>query len=310
MKPLLPILVRSELGAGTRGSSLGPMSVLIADHLQDRFFSNLKMEFVPETYAHLPDPDQPSKAKAIRAIIKHTENVSNCVFNACSSGAFPMVISGDHSNAYGTIAGLKKFIGDKSLGVIWIDAHADLHSPFTTPSGNMHGMPLGMALGEDHGKSGEFNGDWDQLVELETGKGKITPKDISFIGLRDTEAPENEIINSNNILNIPVQEMRDLGVVKAANKALENLSHCDHIYISFDVDSMDPDTVSRGTGTPVPGGIFLDEAIALNANLMEDERVIAWEMTEVNPLLDIENKMGRSALQVVYGVLDVLKSKK
>lgn len=309
MQSIQPILVRSELGAGTRGSSLGPLSVMTADFLEKGSFSGMNWETVPETYPSLYSFDGESRAKRIEAIIAHTENISKAVSSACRGSKFPFVFSGDHSNAYGTISGLKDFLGAKKLGVVWIDAHADLHTPFTTPSGNMHGMPLGMAIGKDIGQTGEFSDQWSSLLNISGGTPKIEPIDIAFIAVRETEEAENGVIDQNGIQNIRVDELRSQGIDLAVERTLERLSHCDHIYISFDVDSMDPDMVSRGTGTPVPHGITLDEAIELNGKLARDPRVICWEMTEVNPLLDVENKMAKSALQVAYQVLEEIKGR-
>ena len=304
------IQLESELGAGTRGASLGPAAVLIEDYKDKGWLHKLSGERLPNTFKELVGDNGYAKAKRIEEIIGHSGNISKAVYECLRVGNFPIIFSGDHSNAYGSICGHKKFLEEQKLGVIWIDAHADLHTPYTTPSGNMHGMPLGMALAEDLDKNGEdYSASWKKLVGLNEKTGKISANDIAFIAVRETEEAEEKIMRENSIQNIRVEEVRNMGIAETIQKTLDKLSHCDSIYISFDVDSMDPDLVSRGTGTPVPGGLSLEEAIAINEGLARDEKIIGWEMTEVNPLLDKENLMARSALQVVYAVLESLNAK-
>ncbi len=310
MEGISIVQVESELGAGTRGSSLGPMAVLIEDYKSQRRLAHLNRELIPNTYGGLVADGGFNKAKRIDDVISHSKNVAKGVHEALWRGDFPLIFSGDHSNAYGTICGVKKFVGNKRLGVIWVDAHADLHSAYTTPSGNMHGMPLGIAVAEDYKQGGEeFSDNWDEIVELENTAGKLLPTDIAFIAVRDTEDAERGIMEKHRIQNIEVNSVRSEGIEDTVKRTLEYLEDCEQIYVSFDVDSMDPDMVSRGTGTPVPNGLSLEEAIEINKGLVKDPRVIAWEMTEVNPLLDTKNKMAESALKVVYGVLDSLNKR-
>jgi len=146
------LLIRSELGAGTRGASMGIDALKIAaiDLGSDYFRRHDDVEIVDENWLLL-EKVKFKYAKRIRGIIKIYERISKNVARVLKKpGTFPIVLSGDHSSAGGTIAGIKAAYPDQSIGVVWIDAHADLHSPYTTPSGNMHGMPLAAALGEDN----------------------------------------------------------------------------------------------------------------------------------------------------------------
>ncbi len=311
MKSSSIIEIRSELCAGTRGSSSGPFALRIADQAFEARFAKWDENPVSSPTKDLYDPGDHPKAKRIEKYIPHIKNVKQRVSESLGSNQFPIVISGDHSNAYGTIAGIKDAIGDKRLGVIWIDAHADLHTPFTTPSGNMHGMPLGMAIQRDYPESAEteLEDKWQEILDLSPEGGAIRPEDIVFIGVRDAEPAEMEVVEKSGVRNFLVSEVREQGALKIAEQAINLLKDVDHIYISFDVDSMDPNSVSRGTGTPVENGLELSEAIELNKALSSDDRVICWEMTEVNPLLDEKNKMAKASIQVLYGVDDVLKNK-
>jgi arginase len=217
---------------------------------------------------------------------------------------FPIVLAGDHSTAAGTIMGIKAANPEKRLGVVWIDAHADLHTPYTTPSGNMHGMPLAMVTQLDN-KDCQINEPgsetisyWEKIKKIGGDFPKIQPKDIVFISVRDTEEPEDYLIHHYGIKNFSTAEVRELGIEKVAAQALEILAECDQIYISFDVDSLDS-SISVGTGTPVPNGLTVEEAINLNAELIKDKRVCCWEIVEVNPTLDTENTMAEIAFEVL-----------
>jgi arginase len=139
---------------------------------------------------------------------------------------------------------------------------------------------------------------WEQIKDVGTPGAKIYPEDIVFISVRDLEKPENYLINKYNINFIETEEVKKLGPAKIAQKALEMIDHCDLIYVSFDVDSMDS-RISTGTGTPVPNGLTVEEARILNSELCKNPKVCAWEIVEVNPTLDTENRMAESAFEIV-----------
>jgi len=298
------------LGAGTRGSSIGPPSLIIADKEKKGLLLELETEVLPETFSEFKNEIIFENAKRIHPFISHSKNLSKAVFETKKRGGFPLILSGDHANAYGTISGLKKYLGDARLGVIWIDAHADLNTPFSSPSGNLHGMPLGMAIAEKYGEEPEsdLGKKWMELLEIGSGVKKIEASDIAFLAVRETDQGEKNIMQKNHIQNLMVQDIRANTIEEAVQSSLSALDHCDYIYISFDVDSMDPG-VSRGTGTPVEKGLLLKEAIEINSGLIKNKKIIAWEMTEVNPLLDEKNKMAEAAIDVLYSVIDQLKKK-
>jgi arginase len=193
---------------------------------------------------------------------------------------------------------------DKRLGVIWIDAHADLHSPYTTPSGNMHGMPLCAVLGEDNKDRQQNKPDdetieyWEKLKNLGGIMPKVHHSDLVFIALRDFEAPEEYLIKKNKIRVFNLPEIRKKAVERVAIDSLNYLDHCDLIYVSFDVDSMDS-RISSGTGTPVPNGITEKEAGNLIYYIMRSKKIVCFEMVEINPTLDRENLMAENAFEVL-----------
>jgi arginase len=305
VKEIKIIEVKSEIGAGTRGASLGVEAMKIASlDLNSDFFKQHDSVEVENVNELLFDGAKHSYAKFIDGVMIMEERVCLEVYETLFDEFFPLIMAGDHSTAYGTIAGIKKAFPKKRLGVIWVDAHADFHTPYTTQTGNMHGMSLAMACGMDNleckvndprGETVEY---WEQIKDVGAPGPKINPEDIVYMAVRDLEKPENYLVNKYNINFIETEDIKKLGPVAMAQRALEMLDHCDLIYVSFDVDSIDS-RVSTGTGTPVPNGLTVDEAKALNAALAKDPKVCVWEIAEVNPTLDTENRMAESAFEIL-----------
>lgn len=297
----------SELGAGTRGASLGIGALhVVARQRGDRFFGRYERFFVEHQNDMLDFPTIYTYAKWIDGLAEVYQNTVDILDHIYKSNNFPLVLSGDHSCAAGTISGIKKAFPNKRLGVIWIDAHADLHTPYTTPSGNMHGMPLAVALGEDNMPSAsntpnpDVVGMWKELKDIGAPAPKLSPEDLVYIGVRDTEKPENEYIARKNIKNYTVEEVRNKGKEMVSNEINEKLSACDMIYVSFDVDSMDPTIVSKGTGTPVENGLHPDEAGYFVNEFASWEKTCCLEMVEINPCLDNKvNKMAEVAYEII-----------
>lgn len=306
------IEVRSELGAGTRGASMGVDALKTAclDKGSDYFIRFDIAEVETENEA-LFEASPYQHAKHIDFVYKVERRTCEAVRDAIEDGYFPLILAGDHSTAAGSIAGIKLAYPDKRLGVIWIDAHADFHSPYTTPSGNIHGMPLAIATGEDNKESrkNEPHPDtvkwWNKLKHI-GGRGQnILPQDIVFVSVRDVEEEEEFLMTKYGIRNFPTSEVNSKGVEKIAEEVLERLAQCDLIYISFDVDSLDP-KISEGTGTPVENGLSVEQAKQLNSLLISNDKVCAWEMVEVNPTLDWENAMAEEAFDILEYVTDSL----
>lgn len=314
MSELQLIEIRSELGAGTRGASLGVDAIKIAAHdFASKFFLKMKGINVPDRNELLYEPVRHPFARYIDGIYEVLQNTSNQVAESLRKNQFPIVLAGDHSTAAGTIAGIKTAYPKKRLGVIWVDAHADLHSPFTTPSGNMHGMSLAMATSEDNlenrvnvpdDKTLEY---WEKIKGIGGPKAKVSFEDLVFIAVRDVEPQEQYLMQKNKVRNFSVADVRKRGVEKVAFEALSTLDKCDIIYVSFDVDSMDP-KVSMGTGTPVPNGINEREAGKLLQNLVSSPKVVCFEMVEVNPTLDKENIMAETAFEILVKVANSISN--
>ncbi|HMJ48502.1 MAG TPA: arginase [Ferruginibacter sp.] len=312
MKNIKLIEVPSEIGAGTRGASLGIDAIKIAAlDFMSNFFVHFPSEKIEVENKILFEPIQSPYAKRMHGILTMYDRVSKAVCDSIKTHFFPVVISGDHSTSGGTIAGIKMAKPKSKLGVIWIDAHADLHTPYTTPSGNMHGMPLAASIGEDNKESKVHELDektakqWDQLKNLGKIHPKVLPEDVVFISLRDFEREEKHLIEKHDMKVITTSEVRRTGAENVSRKVLRYLSDCTDIYVSFDVDSLDS-SISKGTGTPVSNGLKEREVEDLISKFMQNRKICCFEITEVNPTLDKENLMAEIAFNILQRSVNVL----
>jgi arginase len=312
MKNIKLIEVPSEIGAGTRGASMGVEAIKIAAlDFMSNFFVHFPSEKIPSENNILFEPIASPYAKRIKGMVSMYDKVSKAVSTSLKSNFFPVVISGDHSISGATIAGIKLAKPKSKLGIIWLDAHADLHTPYTTPSGNMHGMPLATAIGEDNMKFAvhELDEDtkqqWDYLKNIGNINPKVLAEDIVFIALRDYEKEERGLIEKYGMKVITTNEVRRKGPENIVRSVLRYLSDCTDIYISFDVDSLDS-SISKGTGTPVGNGLREREAEDLISKFMQNRKVCCFEITEVNPTLDKENLMAEIAFNILQRSVNVL----
>ena len=312
MKNIKLIEVPSEIGAGTRGASLGVDAIKIAAlDFMSNFFVHFPSEKIETENNLLFEPIQSPYAKRINGVLTMYERVSKAVKETIKNNFFPVVISGDHSSSGGTIAGIKLAKPNSRLGIIWIDAHADLHTPYTTPSGNMHGMPLSASIGEDNEESKVHEPDektkkqWEQLKNFGKISPKVLPEDVVFISLRDYEKEEKHLIEKYGMKVITTAELRRKGPENVVRAALRYLTECTDIYVSFDVDCLDS-SITKGTGTPVSNGLKEREAEDLVSKFMQNRKICCFEITEVNPTLDKENLMAEIAFNILQRSVNVL----
>ena len=312
MKNIKLIEVPSEIGAGTRGASLGIDAIKIAAlDFMSNFFIHFPSEKITTENELLYQPIESPYAKRIKGILRLYESVSKSVCDTMKNNFFPVVLSGDHSISGATISGIRMARPQSRLGVIWIDAHADMHTPFTTPSGNLHGMPLAIALNEDNLDSAVHEVDeqtkkyWNLLKNLGKIAPKVLPEDVVFISLRDFEKEEKHLIEKYGMRVISTNEVRRKGPENIVRSVTRYLSECDDIYVSFDVDSIDS-TITKGTGTPVGNGLREREAEDLISKFMQNRKVCCFEITEVNPTLDKENLMAEIAFNILQRSVNVL----
>jgi len=307
------IEVCSELGAAQLGASLGADAIRLAAHKAGSdFFAQHDRLRLPDHNDVLADKQHDKGCKHVnylRYILEYCQTLCNTVTDTLHANHFPIILSADHSSAAGTIAGIKQAYPEKRLGIIWIDAHSDMHSPYTTRSGNMHGMPLGAALNLDEQARTLIGAEpnelpdaaqrqWDHLKALGGITPKLEPQDLALIAVRFFKPEHTAIINDLGVPLYSVDDIREKGAAFYAEQINQQLHDCDMIYVSFDVDGLDCDHVSYGTGTPEPNGLFLAEALSMMQIFMSNPKVCCLEISEVNPLLDnkgnaMEKRLGR-----------------
>jgi arginase len=301
---------RSDIGAGTRGADLGIDALEIAAiNTGNDYFNRYSFVDVPTRNETIYHKNTNTFAKRIEHVAEQCERVAAAVQASLVAGNFPVILSGDHSSALGTISGIKAAFPQKKLGVIWIDAHADMHSPHTSPSGNIHGMPLAAALADDNLEC-QINqpepntvDQWQRMKNIGIPGAKLEPQHLIYFGLRDFESAEASLLERNHTTIFTVQQVREKGIAACVEMTRSLLQACDGVYISFDVDSMDCDTVSMGTGTPVAEGFAPEETTELLMQLVTSLPINCLEIAEINPLLD--NKGNRMA-EVAFGILSTV----
>ena len=312
MNPIKIIKNRSDIGAGTRGSDMGIDAIEIAAiNLENNFFNKHSHIDIKTHNETIYNKTKNTFAKRINFVCQQCERLREEVKNELQKGFFPLILSGDHSSALGTLSGIQMANPKKVIGVIWLDAHADIHSPYSTPSGNIHGMPLAAALAFDNKEFSKNNvsrsteNNWLRMKNMGSKSPIIKPENLIYFGVRDTEKEEDQIIRLKKIKNFSVDEVRGLGLKRSIDQALNRLISTDIIYISFDVDSLDCDLLSRGTGTPVSKGFITKEIISIIKSVKDTGKLVALEVCEINPLLDNKgNQMAESAFEVISSVLN------
>lgn len=315
MKTVL-LEVRSEIGAGTRGASLGIDALKVAARNQnDRFFAPFEKVVVPDQNHALDAEDKYPQAHRIDSMVKVYRDVCDNVASVFNSGNYPLILAADHASAGGTLAGLRKANPDKRIGVIWIDAHLDLNTPWTSNSGNIHGMPLAAAIQDDNQEEGNYEVQeeahqlWEEMKNA-SGSGKsINGEDLVFIGIRDPDKAEEALVAKYNMPVHLVEHVRERSAATIAEDCMNHLADCDMIYVSLDVDSMDT-SVSVGTGTPVDGGLMPDEVKDLLRVFLSSPKTQCFEMVEVNPTLDTKNAMANTAFDILKLSAELIESRK
>src|SRR5579859_5715042 len=267
-----------DLGAG-RGERLRQLGYTITDA------GNIVVS-QPETF-----PIDNPHLKYLEPILEACEKLAAVVERASGPDDFPLVIGGDHSIALGSITGAVKAHG--SVGVVWIDAHADFNTDQTTPSGNIHGMPLAALAGL---------GD-QRLVNFGGFSPKISPAHIAIVGARDLDDGERELLRAAHAHVFTMKDIDHLGLPEAIARALEVATTDTHaLHVSFDMDSLDP-REAPGVGTPVRGGITYREAHLMMELIADSGKLTSLDMVEVNPILDQENRTANLAVELILSAL-------
>ncbi|MEZ4660623.1 MAG: arginase [Caldilineaceae bacterium] len=291
--------VPMDLGQQRRGVDMGPSAVRYAG-----LFGRLeKLGLTVRDLGNIAAPGRDEAAvRANRAVelgqgkMRHlAEVVAVCqqiyaqARDLATTDDFPIFLGGDHSIAIGTVSAMREADG---LGLIWVDAHGDFNTPQSTPSGNIHGMPVAALTGLGHA----------HLVNLGRPGPKLGPQDIVMIGIRDLDGIERQALAHSGIRVFTMREVDELGMARVARQALAHLQHTARIHVSLDMDVMDP-SEAPGVGTPVPGGLSFREAHLLMEILAESAKICSLDVVEINPILDEQNRTAELAVALIASLL-------
>jgi arginase len=282
-----------DLGADRRGVDMGPSAIRYA-HLHQKL-AELGYSLVDKGNIEVPiletcqiiDP----RLKYLDCIIPMARRVAGAVATSMQGGRFPLVLGGDHSLSVGSIRGAAKH---KRLGVIWIDAHADFNTHETTPSGNIHGMPLAALCGLGDPRLVCLWGETPPAVD---------PRRVAVIGARDLDPGEKQNLHDTGVMVQSMEQIDRFGMLVALERALERVSQdVDGIYLSFDMDALDP-RHAPGVGTPVRGGLTYREAHLACEVIAETGKLVGMDIVEVNPILDVHNQTAILAVEFIRSAL-------
>jgi len=276
-----------DLGGNRRGTDMGPSALRyarLARHLEAlghsvRDYGNLDIP-IPETR-----PPGDHTRRYFEEIVALWHQLAGVTEDICRSGGVPLVLGGDHSLSVGALAGVARV--HQQPGILWIDAHADMNDPTTTPSGNIHGMSLAATIGATT----------DDMLAALPQPLPLPPERAVLIGARDLDEPEKEKVRSSGVTVFTMKDIDEMGIAAVVRRAwaIATREGRGSLHISFDVDVMDP-SLAGGVGTPVPGGLTYREAHLMMELLAELGRIVAVEITEVNPILDSRNQTAELAV--------------
>jgi arginase len=285
--------VPMDLGAGRRGVDMGPSAIRIAgigDRLRDLGYKVIDegdLSIKTQEEQRIKDPH----AKYLSEITRVVTILGKKVDMIMQRGHFPLVLGGDHSIAIGTISGISAQARKRKrkIGVVWVDAHGDFNTPDSSPSGNIHGMPLAVCCGIGPRSLRAVCGNFR----------KIDPHNVAIVGLRNIDRVERENLIKLGVKMFTMEEIDKYGVHKIMKKAMQQVgNNVDQLHVSFDLDSVDP-VYAPGVGTPVKGGLDYREAHLIMEMLAESKRMTSLELVEVNPILDNRNQSAEFAVELV-----------
>jgi arginase len=282
-----------DLGAGRRGVDMGPSAIRIAG-LQRRL-TELRQRVVDEGDLDIRNVEELGvgdlRARYLSEIGRANRTLAEKVRRVMRLGHFPLVLGGDHSIAVGTVSGVASWgrARGKRLGILWVDAHSDINTPETSPSGNIHGMPLAALLGLGPPALGRIGGRFR----------KVDPGNVALVGIRSVDQGERTHLRR---LGVHVYTMADIdrqGIHRVMAEAIGNVTNgTDLVHVSFDLDAVDP-TIARGVGTPVRGGLNYREAHSVMELVSDAGIMTSLEMVEVNPILDERNTSAEFAVELL-----------
>ncbi|MCA1061447.1 arginase [Rossellomorea aquimaris] len=291
MKKNISIIgVPMDLGQMRRGVDMGPSAIRyagIVERLENLGYSINDLGDIEIGQAERIHNNPDTNLRNLKAVAEASETLAGKVNDVIGSGDFPLIFGGDHSIAIGTLAGVSPHY--ENLGVIWYDAHGDLNTGDTSPSGNIHGMPLAVSLGIGH----------EDLTGIGHSNPKIKPENIVIIGARSLDEGERELIKEKGIKVYTMHEIDRLGMTRVMEESIDYLKgRTDGVHLSLDLDGLDPSD-APGVGTPVLGGISYRESHLAMEMLEESGMITSAEFVEVNPILDEKNKTATVAVALM-----------
>lgn len=282
--------VPMDLGQSRRGVDMGPSAIRHAG-LHERLRN---LGYVTEDAGNVSIPERATLAahperSFMSAVVDGCTAAYDAGAQALADDRFPIFLGGDHSISAGTVGGVST---KGPIGLLWIDAHADANTPETSPSGNIHGMPLAALLGLGAAS----------LVDLGRSGPKLTFERVALIGLRDVDPGERTLLRDHGVAAYTMTDVDEHGIGDIARRALTHLSEVERIHVSLDMDVVDP-LEAPGVGTPVPGGLTYREAHLLMEVISRDGRVQSADLVEVNPILDEHNRTAEMAVELIASLL-------
>ena len=297
LKELALVSVLMDLGAGRRGVDMGPSAIRIAglrDTLVGLGYRIREMGTVVAT-----DPERTEQQDVHALYLTEVESVCrrarDLVEDALERGCMPLVLGGDHSIAIGSVAGVSRFYARRRerIGLIWVDAHSDMNTPGTSPSGNVHGMPLAVLTG--HGPQ--------LLRSLADRHPAVRPENVSMIGVRKIDPAERQVVISSGVRVFTMSEVDERGIAPCMEEAITRASAgTAGFHLSYDLDSLDH-MIAPGVGTPVAGGLTFREGHLICEKVARSGRLVSLDMVELNPVLDAHNRTAQMAVGLIASAL-------
>ena len=281
-----------DLGGNRRGVDMGPSAIRIAtlaEQLGGLGVAVVDKGDIPTPLPETKGPGDPRK-RYVKEIARVCQRLFQTSLASLHEGALPIVLGGDHSLGAGSVAATAAWMATRQqpLGVIWVDAHADINSPATSPSGNVHGMPLAALLGGDPHELARIGGDGPS----------IRPEHTVLVGIRNLDDREKEIVKASGVHAFTMKDIDRLGIAEVMDRALAAASNgTGGVHVSFDLDVCDP-SIAPGVGTPVKGGLDYREAHFVMEAVAESGRLVALDLVEVNPALDLRNATAELATEL------------
>jgi arginase len=287
-----------DLGAGRRGVDMGPSAVRVAGlggRLRALGYEVVDLGNVPVAQAESVRDAGPDEAKFLPQIAVTCERLAELTGQALADGKIPLVLGGDHSIAVGTVSGISRFFRQthRKIGLLWIDAHADMNTPQSSPSGNVHGMPLACCAGVGP----------DELAHMFGFAPKVEPANIALVGIRDVDRLEGKTVRDTGVRAFTMREIDERGMRHVIDEAIAIVTHgTAGFHLSLDMDFVDPQ-YAPGVGTPVRGGATYREAHLAMEVICDSGGMVSMEVVEVNPVIDEVNRTADLAVELILSAM-------